>query len=273
MSTTMRRTGTWERAGRFAVLVGSALLAFAPLAEAAERIVTIESRPGITVDVAVLAPDGEPVAVAVLFAGGEGNLGLWRGSLGGGRNFLIRSRKLFAAHGMLVLSVDAPSDRRAGGVMNIRDTAAHRTDIAAVVAWVRRQTAAPVWLLGNSTGTISVAYLAAALEVDGAVLTSSFTEPSRLNRATVLDAPLDRVRTPALIVHHRGDGCDHTPLHATERIKSRLRAAPKVEIMLFDGGDPPRSGPCDALAQHGFLGIEKQVVDAIAGWIKAQAKR
>jgi hypothetical protein len=46
-----------------------------------------------------------------------------------------------------------------------------------------------------------------------------------------------------------------------------------VEIMLFDGGDPPRSGPCQALSEHGFLGIEDRVVDAIAGWMRARGNR
>jgi hypothetical protein len=31
----------------------------------------------------------------------------------------------------------------------------------------------------------------------------------------------------------------------------------------------PRSRPCEALSQHGFFGIEPQVVDAAARWIRA----
>ena len=250
-----------------------AFLAVATAASAGERIVTVESRPGVTVDFAVTDAAGPTAAVTLLLGGGEGNLSLWRGPLAPGRNFLIRTRTLFAAQGMMALSVDVPSDLRDTGLQGKRDRDEHRADIAAVVKWARGQTKAPVWLVGNSTGTISAAYLAAALPVDGAVLTSSFTEPSKLNRATVLDAPLDRIRVPVLIVHNRDDECPYTPIEGTERIKSRLRSSPKVEIKFFQGGDAPRSGPCDALAGHGFLGLERPVVSAIADWIKAQSRR
>lgn len=248
-------------------------LAAAPAARAAEHIVTVPSRPGVTVDFAVTEPAGPAAAAVLLLGGGEGNLSLWRGPLKRGRNFLVRTRNLFAAQGLLVLSVDVPSDLRDTGLQGKRDRPEHRDDIAAVVKWVRGQTTAPVWLVGNSTGTISAAYLAAALPVDGAVLTSSFTEPSKLNRATVLDAPLDRVRVPVLIVHSRDDECPYTPLDGDERIRSHLRSSPKVDIRLLEGGKPPRSGPCDALAGHGFFGIERETVAAIADWIKAQSKR
>ena len=44
----------------------------------------------------------------------------------------------------------------------------------------------------------------------------------------------------------------------------------KVETILLDGGDPPQSEPCEAKAQHGYLGIELKAVDAIAAFIKKQ---
>ena len=42
-----------------------------------------------------------------------------------------------------------------------------------------------------------------------------------------------------------------------------------VEVVLFEGGDPPESDPCQALSEHGFLGIEKRVVNTIAEFIKS----
>ena len=38
------------------------------------------------------------------------------------------------------------------------------------------------------------------------------------------------------------------------------------------GGLPPISPPCEAMAEHGFYGIEDQVVAQISGWIKANSK-
>jgi hypothetical protein len=42
-----------------------------------------------------------------------------------------------------------------------------------------------------------------------------------------------------------------------------------VEVQQFSGGSFPRSGPCEAFAQHGFYGFEDQVVTAAANWIVA----
>lgn len=44
--------------------------------------------------------------------------------------------------------------------------------------------------------------------------------------------------------------------------------SPRKKVLIVEGGDPPKSDPCEALSQHGFLGIEKQVVAAIADFIK-----
>jgi hypothetical protein len=44
----------------------------------------------------------------------------------------------------------------------------------------------------------------------------------------------------------------------------RLRQASKVEIALLTGGDPPKSGPGEAFAPHGYFDVETQVVDTIA---------
>jgi hypothetical protein len=48
-----------------------------------------------------------------------------------------------------------------------------------------------------------------------------------------------------------------------------LRRAPVKELMTFEGGSPPISEPCEAKAVHGYLGLEPQVVSAIAAWIRA----
>jgi hypothetical protein len=45
-----------------------------------------------------------------------------------------------------------------------------------------------------------------------------------------------------------------------------------VDAVVLSGGSPPQSDPCEAMSQHGFLGIEKQAVDAVAKFILANAK-
>jgi hypothetical protein len=59
-----------------------------------------------------------------------------------------------------------------------------------------------------------------------------------------------------------------SPSEAAALDKALAQATPK-EILTFEGGNPPRSDACEAQAQHGYFGIEREVVDAIVAWIRA----
>ena len=244
----------------------------APSSASEERTVTIDTRPGVTVGLALVDPPGRPVASVILFIGGSGTLALWRRRrplpLDRG-NFLVRTRRMFAAHGFLTALVDVPSDRREDELEGFRHTVEHRRDIEAVVAWLRNRADVPVWLIGTSRGTVSVAHLAATMKIDGAVLTASVTGSGR-RVATVLDARLEDVTAPVLVVHNRDDDCGVTPSHNMDMIKDRLIKSAAAEVMMFSGGTPSGHEVCGPLSYHGFLGIERKVVDAIAGWIKAR---
>ncbi len=88
----------------------------------------------------------------------------------------------------------------------------------------------------------------------------------------VTDLPLDRIRVPTLVVAHEDDECWATPPGGAEWIAESLVNASRVEMKMFSGGDEPRSKPCNALSAHGFLGIEQDVVAAIAGFITSASK-
>jgi alpha-beta hydrolase superfamily lysophospholipase len=161
-------------------------------------------------------------------------------------------------------------------VGGFRSGADHAKDLAAVIADVRRRVPRkPVWLVGTSRGSISAANVAARLQgeqgPDGVVLTSSVTRnamagPSA-SRDAVFDVDLDAIRVPALVVSHRGDACDYSSPAEQPRIVSKMSNAPRKELLMFQGGDPPRGDPCEPYAAHGFIGIEDEVVGAIADWI------
>ena len=99
------------------------------------------------------------------------------------------------------------------------------------------------------------------------------TAPSGRRSANVYDADLDRIKVPSLIVHHKQDDCSVTPAYAVPGFAAKLQNARKVGTMLFDGGDDPISGACQAQSAHGFLGIESKVVGDIVGWMLANGKR
>ncbi len=251
-------------------LAAAALLSASHTVPAAERAETVATRGDVTISFVATTPNTAPKVAAILFAGGNGKLKLWQGNGVQSGNFLVRSRQLFADRGVFTVTVDVASDQRDGGLNDLRDGNDHRMDIAALVRWIRQQTTAPLWLIGTSRGTVSVAHLASSLppgSVDGAVFTASVTEPSGRRSANVYDADIDRIEIPALIVHHKRDDCSVTPARAVPGFAAKLRNAAKVGTLLFDGGDDPKSGPCQAQSAHGFLGIESKVVDGIVGWM------
>lgn len=222
-----------------------------------------------------VAPERPPVASVILFPGGDGRHGIAQRGPDWGLegNFLIRSRVLFAEHGFLVAVVDAPSDQP-DGMYRARVTEAHARDAAAVIGEARRRAPGPVWLVGTSMGTLSAANAAARLGTggpgaDGLVLSATVTRSHWLLRVSVRDVAVSEIRMPTLLVHHKQDGCNLTPFAEVAPLMRQLSQVPRVEMLEFDGGDSPRSGPCAALSAHGFLGIEREVVGAIARWIKA----
>ena len=256
--------------------VGAGLLAGAlgamPVAAFEEALTTVPSRPGVTTSALVVSPSTAPIATVVLFAGRHGGLGLSPAGIAWGEgNFLVRNRARFAEHGFLVAVIDAPSDRRDSGLWNFRTSPEHATDVKAVIAALRAMAPAPVWLIGTSMGTVSVASVAARLAAgggpDGVVLTSSVTRTSRTVGETVWMAKLDRITVPVLVVHHVHDACVVSPYGETRSLLKSLSRAGKKELLTFDGGDPPRSDACEAFAAHGYVGLDREVVKAIADWI------
>lgn len=260
-----------------AVLLGLALvLALGGAASVpAEELRTILTRPGVTQSFLLLQPSGPPVASVILFAGGHGRLDLSPRGIGWGRNnFLVRTRQQFVQQDLLVALVDSPSDRGEAGLVRFRTSAGHAEDIRAVIAALRKMAEAPVWLVGTSMGTVSAASVAARLSEggpDGLVLTSSVTRTSRQMVESLDDVPIKRVRVPTLVVHHKQDSCQVTPYGDAVLLVNQL-TVPRKELLTFEGGDPPRSQPCEAMAAHGYLGLEARVVEAIAAWIKATPK-
>jgi alpha/beta superfamily hydrolase len=261
---------------RFSRALGVLLVAAVPLASAqrTEEVVEIQTRPGVTQRFIYLSAD-EPKASVILFAGGNGalRLGLDGNIKSGRNNFLVRSRPLFVENGLAVAVVDAPSDRQSAPFLgDFRQTPEHVADIKAVIAWLRQKHQLPVWLVGTSRGTQSAAFIATQLPLseggpDGLVLTSSILADHKSR--SVSEIAVQQLAIPVLVVHHEQDGCKICPPYEVPRLMHKLSAAPRKEQMLFKGGDDV-GDPCEAMAHHGFNGIEREVVGKIAAWIQSK---
>ena len=257
-------------ASRFVTLLFVALVLPCARAEMPSRTVDIPTRPGVTERVLVIAPQGARAAVALL-PGGDGGLeitpdGAIRSLKG---NFLVRSRQLFADRGLIVAVIDAPSDHQSPPfLVEFRQTTEHAADLRAVIAWLRESYNVPVWLIGTSRGTQSVAYVATELTSrdgpDGIVLTSSILRDNK--RRAVPAMPLEKIRVPVLVVHHEQDGCRLCPYSEIPSLMSKLRTSAKHELLSLKGGDS-RGDPCEGFAYHGYNGLENEVVTQIAAWV------
>jgi pimeloyl-ACP methyl ester carboxylesterase len=241
-------------------------------AQVSEQVVDLPTRPGVTQRLLVLAPP-QPRAAVVLFAGGHGGLQIQAdGTLRwGAGNFLVRARQRFAAQGLLVAVIDAPSDRQAPPFLGgFRQRPEHAADAQAVIAWLRSRARKPVWLVGTSRGTQSAGWLATELNgadgPDGIVLTATILSDDRGRPVPAM--PLERIRVPVLVVHHEQDGCRHCAYADLPPLMERLAHVPKRELIAFRGGENI-GDPCEARAYHGFNGIEDEVVARIAAWMLA----
>jgi hypothetical protein len=242
-------------------------------ASAREIVVDVPTRPGVTQRFLYTTPD-KPIGALILFAGGHGGLQISPdGAIGWGRrNFLVRTRELFVAQGFAVAVIDAPSDLQSAPFLSgKRQRAEHVSDVLSVIGWLRKETKAPVWLIGTSRGTQSVAYLATELEgsdaPDGIVLTASVVRDPR--GRPVPQMPLHRIRVPVLVAHHERDGCSVCAFADVSPMMTQFTNSPRKQLLAFDGGIT-EGDPCEAMAYHGFNGIERDVVAKISTWIQAK---
>ena len=234
-----------------------------------DAVASVASRPGITQGYYLVEPEGTPRAIAVVFIGGDGELGLGKsGPTKGKGNFLMRLRDPLAAAGLLLAYPDTPSDQ-SRGLGSFRTDAKHAEDIAAVVKAVKARADLPVFLIGTSRGTISATNAAARLPpgtVTGLVLTSTVTERGNKRQASVYETPVKDIKVPVFALAHRNDGCYVTPPGAVPALLKAMPAAPRKDSVTVSGGSSGGE-PCGAQSAHGYLGIEDQAVKAMVAWI------
>lgn len=243
------------------------LLALGFCARAEDRLVSLESRPGVSLTYWMMErPNAK--ATLLLIPGGGGGIGL-RGGVPHSQNYLIRSRDLFADAGYNVALLGKPNDRPDLDAQ-YRASDDHVTDVRAVAAKLTADYGKPVWLVGTSLGTISAAAAASGLDpskLAGIVLTSSVTRTSAGVGYSVPRVRLSQIRVPVLVLHNKRDECPVCEPGQARGIVDAMTNAPVKKLILVDGGTNPTGQPCEALHYHGYIGIEAEVVKDITDWI------
>ncbi len=238
-----------------------------PAAAAAQEMVTVPTRPGVTQSFFIPGMGRKPEAIALMFIGGYGNINLRNE---GGQvkfsqgNFLPRARREFMRNGILPVILDTPSDARQGVGDEYRTGTAQTTDARAVLAELRRRfPGVPVYLATTSRSTISGAHLGRELgaEIEGVILSSSMFASPHGRWPVITGFDFGAIKSRLLFVHHRGDTCRATPYSVAAGLGERF------PLITVDGGKPAESGPCDPYSAHGFFGREPETVDAISAWM------
>lgn len=240
---------------------------FSTLASAADGLVSVDTRPGVRVGYWLMVRPGA-TATLMLLPGGEGSIGYVKGQEPRSKNFLVRSRELFAAQGFNVAVVGRPSDKDDMD-LTFRAGREHVEDLRIIAERLKRELRVPVWLVGTSRGTVSAAAAAAVLDpetVAGIVLTSSVTY-SKFQPA-VPALPLMDVRVPVLVMHHKRDACRDCDPREAHLITERLTGAPVKKLLLVDGGGNPSGPVCEPMHYHGYIGMEEEAVKQIAAFVK-----
>jgi dienelactone hydrolase len=247
----------------------------------ADPVVTINSRNHL-IPAILLKPAGTPNGAVILFAGGNGRLDIQ--SDGTIRflqqNFLVRARDLFARAGYTTLVPDLAKDMKQGDddvVANYRGSQDYAEDINQMVHYMRSQGVGKVWTIGTSRGTLSVANYVARYwrprertGPDGQIYTSGFWKLSDQGFTiwSLANHDARKLKLPTLLVAHKQDACPDTNPADLDTFTTWLRGGgAAVSVQMFSGGKTPQSGPCDALSQHGFYGLDKEVVKRMTGWI------
>lgn len=237
----------------------------------ANEVITIKTRDNIKQRFLLNDEINEPKAIAILFAGGSGKLKLHKSKdewkLG---NFLIRSRNIFNENGIITISIDSPSDLKEGMKNGFRSSNEHLKDIENVINYIKNKyPKLPIWLVGTSRGTISASHNAINQSyISGLVLSSSMIKNGKDTIKTVLDLEIEKIDLPTLVIAHEKDSCKVTPPNGANKIYDKLENAIIKEVKIFSGGYE-NGNPCKGQSHHGFLGIEKEVVDFISHWIKS----
>jgi pimeloyl-ACP methyl ester carboxylesterase len=231
---------------------------------AAEEMVTIPTRQGVSQSFVLTTPDKvSPDVVLILFPGAQGKINLRRdnGQIKFGEsNFLVRERQRFVDLGAATAVIDVPSDNRSGMDDSFRMGNQHATDIGFVIDDLKsRWPTAHVFLVGTSRGTISASSVAYRLKdrIDGLVLTSTIQGNGTTG--------VKKLGKPVLFVHHRFDGCRESPYGGVKGF------SPQFPLITVSGGRPAASGECDPYSAHGYYGVEAPVVGAIMHWVRQEA--
>jgi hypothetical protein len=213
-------------------------------------------------------------ASVVLMTGGNGLLSLDATGtiIDSTGNFLIRSADLFLRYGLNVMMADAALAHPGGLTAAIRLSATHAAELQGFINAAMNRWGKPVWVVGTSNGSISTVtaggFQPALAGLRGVVITSPVTNLSLANQPT-FNLYASRITVPAMVVWHREDHCSFSPPAGSATLFALIPSHGKAS-RTFEHGHSVATDPCGAFSEHGYAGIEEEVVKKIAEFIRGK---
>jgi pimeloyl-ACP methyl ester carboxylesterase len=154
----------------------------------------------------------------------------------------------------------------------LRLSATHAAELQGFINAAANRWAKPVWVVGTSAGSISTVtaggFQPALAGLRGVVLTSPVTVLSSVNQAT-FNLYASRITLPTMVVWHRDDHCSASPPAGSAVLFNTIPSAGRA-YRIFEHGHSVATDPCGAFSEHGYAGIEEEVVKAIAEFVRGE---
>ncbi len=246
-----------------------------------EQLITLKTRPGVTLNFLLLEPADEPKGVVILYPGHEGVMRFKKignqysgESFGGGLTASEVSRQQLSRAGYVVAIMSLPSDQYTGIDTSFRTSQEHAEDAKHVIEFLNKKFSQDVVLHGHCRSSFSPVSIAAKLNNNGikAVILSSTRSTGRYG--SVMDLPKDKIKVPVLLVHHTDDPCEGTSYSNVAKLKAFYNvSSPTVDLITVKGGsgDRPAFAPGCSGGYHAFKGMQKPVMDAIIQWLNNES--
>jgi dienelactone hydrolase len=209
----------------------------------------------------------DPKAVLLVIPGGNGviNLKIQDGKIRHDLqyNLFIRSAVMLHERSIGLAMPDVPSDRSKGVNVTFRKGREHTEDLKAVLKDLRiRYKRSKIYFATSGNGGISALFSAGNLgmDLDGVILAGADTSQLHAYDHSA-------VKTPVLMIHHREDSCDSSPIIEAREIAEKYSFA----LFPFSGGEPDKDkNPCAFRTKHGLFGLDVKAVATVVDWIEGK---
>jgi hypothetical protein len=210
---------------------------------------------------ALIAPTQVVKATVLLFIGGGGLLKISENGRTDHIHTFVRSFGMWRDYGVQAVLIDSPFDLGNALRGHRRASKEHLDRVSEVIRHFHAKSSQPIWIFGHSMGTSTVAAFLSSERPEIAFLRGYIVAGT--HRGESIPAS---IKLPALGIHHRREACPSTPIAATESImRTRTPDTPRAMVML-DGGDD-KGDRCQAMAYHGFNGIEHELIKTAAEFV------